>query len=62
MKYFFHLEDGACIRDPKGENASMRSGEAQCGRRARPSSHQSTPAENAPEAHACALTQEAFET
>jgi len=19
MKYFFHLEDGACIRDPKGE-------------------------------------------
>jgi hypothetical protein len=20
MKYFFHLEDGACIRDPKGED------------------------------------------
>jgi hypothetical protein len=19
MKYFFHLEDGACIRDPKGD-------------------------------------------
>jgi hypothetical protein len=19
MRYFFHLEDGACIRDPKGE-------------------------------------------
>jgi hypothetical protein len=19
MKYFFHLEDGACIRDPKGQ-------------------------------------------
>ena len=19
MKYFFHLEDGACIRDPRGE-------------------------------------------
>ena len=19
MKYFFHVEDGACIRDPKGE-------------------------------------------
>ena len=22
MKYFFHLEDGACIRDPKGEEFS----------------------------------------
>ena len=22
MRYFFHLEDGACIRDPKGEEFS----------------------------------------
>jgi len=20
MRYFFHVEDGACIRDPKGED------------------------------------------
>ncbi|MEA2980033.1 MAG: hypothetical protein QOF91_342 [Alphaproteobacteria bacterium] len=22
MRYFFHIEDGACIRDPKGEEFS----------------------------------------